>query len=247
MFRDPLDWVEAMRWEPHHAHDHLNYHDGVITGGASDTRGDKWWWEIADRMEWKEFVTKPWMGKRGKMDLITSQTPGGIENSVCVDDYKWQHVAPCSEEDSVFLKGLGTYKYEFKFDGSERSFNSILELRRDKVLNHLSVANFRGTRAFFSYRFEDLKENGTTGLLKNIEKATNLPAKCDAIYGMVRDDDGEIKLAKSVGVRRRLDPKVISMKRELQEDYIKYMNKFVDWEVESKIGYFPRKVEGGDS
>ena len=59
--------------------------------------------------------------------------------------------------------------------------------------------------------------------------------------------DRVLDLAKSVGVRRRLDPKVISMKRELQEDYIKYMNKFVDWEVESKIGYFPRKVEGGDS
>mmetsp|Transcript_35621 Transcript_35621/g.76886 ORF Transcript_35621/g.76886 Transcript_35621/m.76886 type:complete len:168 (+) Transcript_35621:450-953(+) len=27
MFRDPYDWVEAMRVEPHHTHDHVHYRD----------------------------------------------------------------------------------------------------------------------------------------------------------------------------------------------------------------------------
>lgn len=248
LFRDPLDWVEAMRFEPHHAHDHVNYPANFDKATADP---DKWWWELGDRMTWKEFVTKPWMGKRGTMDAtILQSSEQGVQNAVCVDGYKWVDVAPCSKEDSTFMKGLGEYKYEFKFDGSERGFNSILELRRDKVLNHLSVADFRGTRSFFSYRFEDLKENGTTGLLKNIEKSTNLTANCDAIYGKVKAHDGSIQSVASVGVRRRrLLPKVISIKRELPEDYIRYMNQFVDWEVESKIGYFPRKIEesAGDS
>ncbi len=243
LFRDPLDWVEAMRFEPHHAHDHVNYPQNYNKTDAANV--DKWWWELGDRMTWREFVSKPWMGTRGPNDKIILQSELGVENAVCVDGYKWVDVAPCSKEDSTFMKGLGEYKYEFKFDGSERGFNGILELRRDKVLNHLSVADFRGTRSFFSYRFEDLKDNGTAGLLKNIEKATDLTANCDAIYGKVRDEGGSIKLATSVGVRRRLLPKVISMKRELPEDYIRYMNQFVDWEVESKIGYFPRKVAEG--
>ncbi|KAL3756878.1 hypothetical protein ACHAWU_007719 [Discostella pseudostelligera] len=241
LFRDPLDWVEAMRFEPHHAHDHVNFPPNFnMTAGSLS---DKWWHELGKRMTWKEFVTKPWMGQRGEKDKQILESGIGTENAVCIDGYKWANVAPCSQEDATFLKGLGEYKYEFKFDGSERGFNSILELRRDKVLNHLSVADFRGTRSFFSYRFEDLKIDGTVGLLKNIEKATNLTANCEPMYGMVRDKDGKIKLAKTVGLRRRLHPKIISKKRKLPEDYIRYMNQFVDWEVESKIGYFPRQIE----
>jgi hypothetical protein len=241
LFRDPLDWVEAMRFEPHHAHDHVNFPPNFnMTAGSLS---DKWWHELGKRMTWKEFVTKPWMGQRGEKDKQILESGIGTENAVCIDGDKWADVAPCSQEDATFLKGLGEYKYEFKFDGSERGFNSILELRRDKVLNHLSVADFRGTRSFFSYRFEDLKIDGTVGLLKTIEKATNLTANCEPMYGMVRDKDGKIKLAKTVGLRRRLHPKIISKKRKLPEDYIRYMNQFVDWEVESKIGYFPRTIE----
>ena len=35
MFRDPYDWIEAMRERPHHAHEHIG-------------------------MEWKDFVTMGW-------------------------------------------------------------------------------------------------------------------------------------------------------------------------------------------
>jgi hypothetical protein len=84
---------------------------------------------------------------------------------------------------------------------------------------------------------------GTAGLLKNIEKATDLTANCDAIYTARLEMKMDLQSWQRRWVnRRRLPPKVISMKRELSRDYIRYMNQFVDWEVESKIGYFPRKV-----
>jgi hypothetical protein len=238
MFRDPMDWVEAMRWEPHHAHDHLHFHDKnqIKLVRKELAEDDKWWWQIADRMQWKEFVTKPWVGRRGPTDQKLAQTNAGIESAVCLDRYHFFDATPCSPEDSPILKGLGEYKYDYKNDGSERGFNSILDLRRDKIMNHLSVAGFSGTRTFLPYRFEDLKANGTLVLLRDVEEATGLKAKCNAIYGKVKDANGDV-----IPCHRKLGPKAISKKRDLPVKYIEYMNRFVDWKVEKLIGYYPRE------
>jgi hypothetical protein len=107
-------------------------------------------------------------------------------------------------------------------------------------MNHLSVAGFSGTRAFLPYRFEELKANGTAALLRDVEEATGLKAKCNAIYGKEKDMKGHVIQAQSVR-HRRLSEKIITKKRELSAVYIKYMNKFVDWEVEKLIGYYPRE------
>jgi hypothetical protein len=240
MFRDPMDWVEAMRWEPHHAHDHLHFHDKSQIELVRKAEEGKWWWEMADRMQWKEFVTKPWLGRRGRTDKNLAKTKAGIESAGCMDRYHFVDATPCTEEDSPILRGLGEYKYEYKNDGSERAFNSILDLRRDKIMNHLSVAGFSGTRAFLRYRFEELKANGTSALLRNVEEATGLKAECNAIYGKERDAEGNLIQSPAVR-RRRLAEKIITKKRELSADYIEYMNKFVDWEVEKLIGYYPRE------
>jgi hypothetical protein len=243
MFRDPMDWVEAMRWEPHHAHDHVHFRDNrqVDLVRKEPTEDDKEWHQIADVMEWKEFVTKPWVGRRGPTDRRLAQTNAGNESAVvCMDRYRFVDATPCSQEDSPVVRGLGGYKYEYKNDGSERGFNSILDLRRDKVLNHLSVAGFGHTRAFLPYRFEDLKANGTSALLRDVEGATGLRAECDAIYGKERDAEGRVIQSPSAA-RRRLAEKTISAKRVLSEEYVDYMNRFVDWEVERLIGYYPRQ------
>ena len=242
MFRDPMDWVEAMRSEPHHAHDHLHFRNNtrVELVRKELTEDEKWWHEIADIMTWKEFVTKPWVGRRGPNDAKLAQTRVGNESAACLDRYHFVDATPCSLEDSPIMRGLGEYKYEYKNDGSERGFNSILDLRRDKIMNHLSVAGFSGTRAFLPYRFEELKANGTAALLRDVEEATGLKAKCNAIYGKEKDMKGHVIQAQSVR-HRRLSEKIITKKRKLSAVYIKYMNKFVDWEVEKLIGYYPRE------
>lgn len=271
MFRDPHDWVDAMRWEPHHAHDHLHFKPNYkresgrvivqktttnVNVSTNDNMDDEpWWWEVADRMQWKEFVTAPWVGRRGKMDNEVVQVKGG-EDAICMDYYRYVDAAPCSVEDAPMLRGLGEYKYEYKHDGSEIGFSSILELRRDKILNHLGVANYKGCRALLPYRFEYLKANGTESLLRDIEEASGLKAQCKPIYGRIVDLDGEEKDARLEIVtesseqqpsirqrqRRQLAPKIITKKRVLPNEYIRYMNRFVDWEVESLIGYSPRAI-----
>ena len=234
--------------------DHLNWHEEQHPFNSS-----KFWHEMASPLGWKNFVSKPWIGRRGSTDYNISHyqsTEESIKNAQCMDSYTYVDAAPCSAEDSPKLLGLGEYKYEFKNDGSERAFSSILELRAAKILNHLSVANFRGTHSFFYYRFEDLKVNGTETLLKDIEEATGIKPKCDAIYGKVRNKNGQVtteeekqqeeeevvQRTEKIRRRRQLREKIISKKRELSVDFIKYMNKYVDWDVERLIGYYPREV-----
>lgn len=221
MFRDPYDWVEAMRIEPHHALDHIDMppRSYNLTG---------FWRNMGKALQWEEFVTKSWIGNikhGGPMDANITKT-GGRRSAKCMEGYSFVNIAPCSQQDSRFLGGLGDYKYELHRDGSGRAYDSIVNLRRDKIINHLSVARFSGTRAFFPYRFEDLNTNGTAGLLKNLEEATGLKAKCTASMGKMQ--------------HRRLGYKKITKHKELPGDYVKWMNRFVDWDVENRIGYFKR-------
>lgn len=249
MFRDPYDWVEAMRMEPHHSPFHTNWLEPFRPNSKLK--------KIMKPMSWHEFVTKPWAP-----DIDISKGQDGFEkNATCIDKYGPDEIVPCLQEvsDAITVKGvsslifhakssyiyilstlntnaflwllsnhqLGVTKYEFKHDGSRRVFESIIDLRRDKILNHLSVAEFQGARKFLPFRFEDLNANGTAALLRSVEAATGLKANCKATEGKAP--------------HRRLLPKKITKHKPLQPEFIRWMNKFVDWEVESKIGYHKRE------
>ena len=195
MFRDPYTWVEAMRVQPHHAHNHIN-----LTQFANNKQKGKGWRKRGGKpLGWKEFVTKPWVGETERDDII----------------------------------GLSHNLYEMQADGSGKAYSSIIDLRRDKIINHLSVANFVGTRTFLPMRYEDLNANGTSVLLRSIEEATGQRANCSAVIGK-----GPI----SGKGRRRLREKRITKHAKLPDEFIDWMNEFVDWEVESRIGYYRRVV-----
>ena len=212
MFRDPYAWVEAMRVLPHHSHNHIIMHQEIDP--------NKYWKKQGSPLGWKEFVTKPWIGetKRGPSDINITNTPGDKESFVCNNAYSFVEVSPCSPDDQE-IKGLGQHMYELQHDGSERAYSSVIDLRKDKIINHLSVADFLGTRAFLPVRYEDMKTNGTSTLLRWVEEATGLKANCTATIG---------NLAK------------ITNHSKISDEFIEWMNEFVDWEVESRIGYYKR-------
>jgi hypothetical protein len=225
MFRNPYDWVEAMRIEPLHAHDHLRWYQPGVNGSIDIYVGinDDGEWN-AGPLAWKEFVTKPWIGQRRPKDSVISRTNRGMNRAKCVDSYSFYDAVPCSVDDSSTVDGLGEYKYEYKRDRSERGFSSIIDLRREKILNHLSVSDFRGTRAFLSFRFEDMNDNGMVALIKSLEEATGMKARCtSALDFLVQQNTTDLE--------------------ELPEDYIEWMDRFVDWDVESRIGY---SMRGGE-
>ena len=208
-----------MRVEPHHSPYHLKW--------IKPYEPDVWVKKLTKPLGWKEFLIKPWVGKRGKADQFIREN-NGIANVTCLDLYRYDEIKPCSEEDSQIINGLANTKYENQHDGSGRAYPSILDLRRAKIINHLSVANFRGTRAFLPFRFEDLNMNGTASLLKSVEEATGLEAKCNATMGKAH---------------RHLAPKKITKHEPLPPEFIQWMNKYVDWEIENRIGYYKRSEE----
>ena len=225
MFRNPYDWVEAMRIEPLHAHDHLRWYQPRVNGSIDIYVGinDDGEWN-AGPLAWKEFVTKPWIGQRRPKDSVISRTNRGMNRAKCMDSYSFYDAVPCSVDDSSTVDGLGEYKYEYKRDRSERGFSSIIDLRREKILNHLSVSDFRGTRAFLSFRFEDMNDNGMVALIKSLEEATGMKARCTpALDFLAQQNTTDLE--------------------ELPEDYIEWMDRFVDWDVESRIGY---SMRGGE-
>ncbi|KAL7529313.1 hypothetical protein ACHAXR_002894 [Thalassiosira sp. AJA248-18] len=162
LFRDPYDWVEAMREGPHHAHNHIE-------------------------MEWFDFVTKPWVGPRGSADRVKMDKAKAegfhIEKWDCLAGYKFDEVIPCSSEDSVEIDGYSNYMYELKNDASHRAYSSIIELRTAKILNFLQVPQSHGVKAFFPERYEALNLRGTAEFLKQLEEVTGLKAKCEPFAG----------------------------------------------------------------
>jgi hypothetical protein len=191
MFRNPYDWVNSMIKKPYHAPKHHN-------------------------MNWKEFVTTPWtMGYRGEgdKDILRAGKQG---NATCLHRFSFNEIIPCSESDRRMNFSSGHVAYELKHDGSGDPYNSILELRRDKVKNFLSVANFKGVAAFIPVQYEHLTSRGTHGLIGQIENITGLEARC------------------------KESPPGLQRPKELDDEYVRWMSAHIDWEVEKLIGYSRR-------
>ena len=294
LFRDPIDWIEAMRYEPHHAHDHIQFfheeYNNIQQRRQRQQRNRKlrkhpsnvYWRNIAKPLSWKEFVTRPWMGQRGPKDMLIRQqidaaaaaaAAAALQNNdnnqsssssslslmndiQCMDNYQYVDATPCSIEDVTVVKGLGEYKYEYYPDKSERGYSSILQLRSSKIRNHLSVHNFTAVDTYLYYQFEGLKINGTMSLINEVQTATGLVANCNP-YGKNNSKqpaDGSSVKEKMIGNnnnmtsssssqrrrRRQLGRKKVTEMRELPIEYIHYMNRNVNWDVERLIGYFPR-------
>lgn len=164
MFRDPYDWVEAMRGKLYHAHDHIG-------------------------LAWKDFVMKPWAGNRprGPADQARIEdAEKGLEKQVlCDGGFNFTEVFPCTKEDRESMRlgvGMG-YMYEMRHDGSGRAYGSIIELRTAKIQNFLQVPEFPGVMAFMPARYEMFNMHGTSEFLSQVSHLTGLQANCKPFNG----------------------------------------------------------------
>lgn len=171
-------------------------------------------------------VTKPWRGPRKINDYHLLQKSGGSYEEVnvdagtsCVANYTWNEVIPCDYGDFNLIDGYARYMYELMHDGSGRAYSSIVDLRRDKILNHLSMENMRGVKSFHPTRYEDLYKQGTASLIKILEEETGKTAMCTPLEGKG----------------------VVSHKSMPGKDFVHWMSQYVDWEVEALIGYSKRQ------
>ena len=218
MFRNPYDWVETMRKVPYHSPRHKN-------------------------MEWHDFVTTPWTMPRFGRDLKIMReednhdenTNGTIRNNdnkknnknisnknsingdsgsrFCNNDFYYNQVVPCLDDSLV-----GDMHPLYEHDPlTGRPYPSILQLRRDKIVNFLSVEHYQGVKFFNAHKYEDLLQHGTWQLVEQLEDALGVTATCQPSY----PTDSKTK-------RRRAHA----------EDYVEWMQKHVDWDTsESLVGY----------
>jgi hypothetical protein len=193
MFRDPIQWIEAMHTVSHHAPHHYG-------------------------LSWREFVSKPWTMEYFGKDL-TLLTKEQIEDNqvICQQQFGPKEVVPCLEE--KFIPAINSDvvsmrpNYELRHDGSGQPYNSILELRRDKVQNFVDIKNYIGIQDYEAVRYEDVVQNGTEALIRRLEQALDIKAQC-------RPDPPKPLKLYSVG-----------------GEYLQWLNDHIDWSVEALIGY----------
>jgi len=104
--------------------------------------------------------------------------------------------------------------YELRNDGSGLPYGSVLDLRRDKIRNFLGVAGYHFVSGIVPVRYEELLRDGADFLIQRVESLTGVEAKCHPS-----------------------PPKAYKRPRRMESDFVDWMTKYVDWNVEALIGY----------
>jgi hypothetical protein len=198
-FRNPYYWLEAMHRFPHHAPEHFD-------------------------LDWKTFFNKPWTmrryGEDVEFDGITAKISDGSPCSTS-SGLGPHEVIPCMANWTI-VQDLGHGEsrivdafYELRHDGSGRPYSSLLELRRDKIYNFMSIADFSMVQNMYAVQYDDMVEEGTDKLLRQLESALGVKAKCEPYPGKPLP------------------------KKELSEEFKEYARTHVDWAAEAMLGYGP--------
>eukprot|EP00977_Amphora_coffeiformis_P009959 scaffold2327_cov149-Amphora_coffeaeformis.AAC.3 len=204
-FRNPYYWIEAMNRFPHHSPEHFD-------------------------LDWKAFVTKPWTMKRYGPDALyegstAASTNVSIQCLVC-PSLGPHEVIPCMANWTIIQEipsetnghRITDAFYELRHDGSGQPYDSILELRRDKIRNFLQVADFTSVKQMFAVQYDEMVTEGTDLLVSYLEAALGVKAKCVPYHGKG------------------------SPKKPLDAEFIEYMREHIDWDTEALIGFTPRDV-----
>eukprot|EP00591_Stephanopyxis_turris_P010920 CAMPEP_0195510604 /NCGR_PEP_ID=MMETSP0794_2-20130614/3204_1 /TAXON_ID=515487 /ORGANISM="Stephanopyxis turris, Strain CCMP 815" /LENGTH=298 /DNA_ID=CAMNT_0040638057 /DNA_START=184 /DNA_END=1080 /DNA_ORIENTATION=- len=207
LFRNPYFWLEAMRFKAHHAPMH---------------------W----RMSWGHFLKQPWTMERPKLDIeLLSENNGTFVDSIpCQEGFHYNQIISCVKEPfidenefrSIFPKVPGKKlpghsshypQYELRNDGSGAPYNSIMELRSDKIKNFLEIANWDWVRDIMIIQYESLLKNGTGFVISRIEQLSGFKAECKSYPSQKRGQ------------------------RVIHRPFIHYVSKHLDWDAEELIGY----------
>ena len=121
MFRNVYDWVHVMHTAPHHAPAHLY-------------------------MDVDKFLEKPWAMDRPRRDKAVKNQ----KDSQCMQMFGYNDIVPC-------IKGIEPPRdkrtkwdyfsgwdpiYELKRDGSGQPYESIVEMRADKIRNFMNISSY---------------------------------------------------------------------------------------------------------
>uniref|UniRef100_A0A7S2KRW7 Sulfotransferase domain-containing protein n=1 Tax=Leptocylindrus danicus TaxID=163516 RepID=A0A7S2KRW7_9STRA len=222
-FLNPYDWVENMRLVPHDQPEHMD-------------------------LEWKEFVTKVWTMPRPERDTLIEDKSGKIcqymyeYNDVipCTLDPEVEKKRLQKNALKALLggertgntftsihsktvpkagKGTRTPAYEMRYGGDGEPYESLVDMRKDKILNHFSVKEYPWVVDFFPVQFESLVKGGAWKFLREVEEIVGTTATCS-----------DLPLPKSLEAPN------------IPKEMIEWITDRVDWETEAMVGYGKREV-----
>jgi hypothetical protein len=202
LFRDPVEWVAAMREAPYHSPHHVAGYEtkektGSIDNGSEGNANSP---VAADAIKviplpWQEFVRRPWTTDRTAADLEILRNATMIRETLrgetCLYRYSVLDATPC-----LFDNGTDRYPaipdpllrgyvplYELRRDQSQRPFDHVLELRAEKIVNFLIEIPlvYKHLGGYVAARYEDLLRNGTRPLLEEVARIMGmkeLPSDC---------------------------------------------------------------------
>jgi hypothetical protein len=105
--------------------------------------------------------------------------------------------------------------YEMRNDGSGEPYKNIMELRTDKIRNFLKVKDYQGVFEVWDVQYEYLTTKGTQALIDQVAEVTGITPNCTALPPQRRSH------------------------RPISKKMVDYIQKHLNWTVESWIGYGP--------
>eukprot|EP00592_Proboscia_alata_P023085 CAMPEP_0194408304 /NCGR_PEP_ID=MMETSP0176-20130528/6223_1 /TAXON_ID=216777 /ORGANISM="Proboscia alata, Strain PI-D3" /LENGTH=887 /DNA_ID=CAMNT_0039208359 /DNA_START=177 /DNA_END=2840 /DNA_ORIENTATION=+ len=204
---NPYDWVERMRSVPEYTPNHVG-------------------------LGWKDFVTREWSMERPARDLNMNMNMGNV---TCQANFDYNEIVSCMKltdmeaANGTTAASVMNPMYELNIDGSGQAYPSILELRRDKIHNHMGVRNWedKGVELFKGVRYEDLTEReGVQNLLDWIASRTTLPSpECNAVDSVLS----------AIGTNNQPDG---------DHQYLNFVTEHAHWQMEKMLGYEPYPMFG---
>mmetsp|Transcript_5057 Transcript_5057/g.12920 ORF Transcript_5057/g.12920 Transcript_5057/m.12920 type:complete len:566 (+) Transcript_5057:91-1788(+) len=168
---------------------------------------------------WEEFISKPWTMERPPTDLPLANETG----PVCKMGFQYHEVVSCSGSEN----GIGAPMYELQREKKGLPFKSIIDLRTAKLKNHNGVQeSWPSVKKMVQVKYETLAQDFKE-LLEQIQELTE------------RDDakDGENGIS-NLPCNVNVLPPSYDSSNEMTLEFVDYVTKFVDWEIEQSIASY---------
>ena len=98
------------------------------------------------------------MPRFGRDLRIANRTTSSRGDRICEQDFYYHQVVPCLD-DSLVGEMHPLYEHE---PVSGKPYKSILDLRRDKILNFASIEHYDGIAFFDAWKYEDVMQRLTS-------------------------------------------------------------------------------------
>ncbi|KAL3905608.1 MAG: hypothetical protein SGILL_009609, partial [Bacillariaceae sp.] len=188
------DWQEQMRSSPEYAPNHVGVHDeGHIVP-----------------LPWHEFLLRPWAMDRPDRDSTFHNETG----PVCQLGFHFNQVVSCVETP---MGGTDNPIYELNGNKGGKPYESIIEMRADKLKNHQQVKKWKNVKKFITVPYETAGKEFKATILDEIEDFAGWKASCSG----------------------NVLPPTREHSATMTKEMVQFVTQVTDWEAEALVSYEP--------